>query len=532
MTNARQGATTRPPTSPPLLLSLFAGSLAALGQEPHAQPLLLLAGFALIFALDRLSPDRPTSARLGGLFAFSYFGFTLTWLIHPFQVDAASHGWLAPFALGLLAAGLALLWALVFWLAHTLTPAPAWRAATTALTLTAMEMLREHLLTGFPWALPGYTWTDQPIGQAAALVGIHGLTAITLICAALPFIGPRRLPPLLAALIILATLHGFGQHRLRQHPTETPAGPLLRLVQPNIPQAEKWAPDLATRNRDRLFDLSLAPSDTDPALILWPETAITWRRLDATPDLATDGDSLPPGQTILTGIVRQDAGTIYNTALLRHPDTPLTFTDKIQLVPFGEYVPFASLLARLGLGPLAAGDPAGFTPGTGPGLLAIDGIGPVRVLICYEAIFPGQVRRGPRPRALVQLTNDAWFGMHAGPHQHLDHSRMRSLELGLPLLRVANTGISVVTDGLGRILAHLPHDQAGIIDAHLPPTLPATPYARLGDAPLGALLALGLLLQTLLRVRNMAGRQQGQDHPKDACPRRATADCQGVHHGP
>jgi len=517
---------TRPASPFSLALSPIAGVLAALGQEPYALPLALLAGLGLLFALNRQSPSRGTSGRSGLLFALGYFGFTLSWLIHPFQVDAATHGWLAPIALFLLVAGLALLWALAFWLAHTLTPQPDWRPASTALLLTGTEMLREHLFTGFPWALPGYTWTDQPIGQAASLVGVHGLTAITLTVAALPFTGRRRGPRIILALAILAGLHGMGLLRLHLSPADPGVGLPLRLVQPNIPQPEKWPTAFATRNRDTLFALSLQPAAEDPVLILWPETAITWRRLDPTANLTGDDDSLPHGRQVLAGIIRQDDRSVYNTAVIRRPAAPIAFVDKSRLVPFGEYVPFASLMARFGLGPLASGDTAGFARGSGPGLLAIDGIGRVRVLICYEAIFPGLARQGPRPAALVQITNDAWFGLHSGPHQHLAHSRMRSLELGLPLVRVANTGISAVIDSSGRIIAKLPLGETGIIDAPLPPPRPETLYARTGDAPLLTTMLLLLLLQTAHRVRNMAGPKRGPFHRASPGPARiGKADC-------
>ncbi|MCY4258894.1 MAG: apolipoprotein N-acyltransferase, partial [Rhodobacteraceae bacterium] len=142
-------------------------------------------------------------------------------------------------------------------------------------------------------------------------------------------------------------------------------------------------------------------------------------------------------------------------------------------------------------------------------LLTTAGIGPIRVLICYEAIFPGLVRQQHRPIALVQITNDAWFGTYSGPYQHLTHSRMRSIELGIPLMRAANTGISALVDSHGRITAHLSLGETGIIDAALPPPVSSTVYARLGETPLHMTLLILLLLQTLQRVRNRERMRSG-----------------------
>ncbi|MCY4259807.1 MAG: apolipoprotein N-acyltransferase, partial [Rhodobacteraceae bacterium] len=387
-----------------LPLAPIGGLVAALGQDPYTLPLAHLAGLALLFALIRHSPDRTASALRGFLFSLGYFGLTLAWLIHPFQVNAEAHGWLAPIALALLVTGLAFLWSLTIWLSHNLTPDPTWRAFSTALLLTMTEMFREHLFTGFPWALPGYIWTDQPIGQAASLIGVHGLTALTLFVAALPFTGRRPIASLLLAAGLLAFLHTFGLMRLAAHPSDSANGIPVRIVQPNIPQEEKWPADFAARNRDRLFTPPLTPAtETDPALIIWPETAITWERLEAS-QTNLPATTLPPNRQILTGIIRQDDHAVYNSALLHRPNTPITHIDKSRLVPFGEYIPLAGFLSRFGLGPLAVGDSSGFSRGDSSTLLTTAGIGPIRVLICYAAIFPGLVRQQHRPIALVQIT--------------------------------------------------------------------------------------------------------------------------------
>jgi apolipoprotein N-acyltransferase len=163
--------------------------------------------------------------------------------------------------------------------------------------------------------------------------------------------------------------------------------------------------------------------------------------------------------------------------------------DKWHLVPFGEYIPFGENLADLGIRGLAARDGGGYAAGPGPALVDLPGIGPGLPLICYEGIFAEEVNASDvRPRVLLLITNDAWFGVRSGPQQHFAQGRLRAIELGVPMVRAANTGISGVIDGKGRILGSLPMGEAGALFLPLPPVLPATVYARTGDLP--AILAI------------------------------------------
>jgi apolipoprotein N-acyltransferase len=174
--------------------------------------------------------------------------------------------------------------------------------------------------------------------------------------------------------------------------------------------------------------------------------------------------------------------------------------DKQHLVPFGEYLPLRDILARLGLDKLAHGA-VDFIPGTGPRVVALPNLPPFRPLICYEIIFPREVGisgDNTNPEWLLNLTNDAWFGANFGPQQHLAIARVRAVEQGLPVVRVANTGISAVIDPYGRIISQLPLAAAGVIDSNLPFALPKTLYARVGDGifALLCLLLIGFLIQT------------------------------------
>jgi apolipoprotein N-acyltransferase len=169
--------------------------------------------------------------------------------------------------------------------------------------------------------------------------------------------------------------------------------------------------------------------------------------------------------------------------------------DKANLVPFGEFTPFRSVLGRLGFGKLVEST-VDFTPGPGRVTLSLPGLPPFSPLICYEAVFPNEgALPSPRPAWLLNITNDAWFGTSSGPYQHLAMARMRSVEEGLPLVRAANTGVSVVTDPYGRVLERLGLGETGVVDARLPEPLPAaSPERRLGWVLLAGLILVLLLL--------------------------------------
>jgi apolipoprotein N-acyltransferase len=283
------------------------------------------------------------------------------------------------------------------------------------------------------------------------------------------------------------------------------------VVQPNIPQEEKWDPLHVPEHLRRILALSGPPEGggAAPALVVWPETALADLLDWAGPTLEA-GVRAAGGAPLATGIARADAeGRYFNSlAVTDGQGRVADVYDKAHLVPLGEYMPFRETLAAWGLRGIAEFQGIGFSPGAGPALVEIPGLGLARPLICYEGIFAEEIGAGERPRLLLLVTNDAWFGRFAGPQQHLALGRLRAIEQGLPMVRSANTGISAVIDGRGRVLRSLPLDEAGAMDVPLPPALPPTLYSRMGDAP--ALLSLLLLVSwALLQRRRAAGLDPG-----------------------
>jgi apolipoprotein N-acyltransferase len=428
-----------------------------------------------------------------GLFAGAgYFAVALNWLVQPFMIDAAKDGWMAPFALLFMAFGLALFWAAAGYATRWLRGAFGF-----ALALTAAELARGYVLTGFPWALVGHIWIETPVAQLAAWVGPSGLTLLTMVAAA--GLARRQVIAGAFAVLMLAGAWGYGAWVLAQ-PMPADRDVALRLVQPAAAQQAKWDPDLAQQFLDRL--LAFTAVKPAPDLVIWPETALPYR-IDRHPELAGIIADAGGGALVAVGMQRVEGARGWNNLSVFGPDAlPLASYDKHHLVPFGEYIPFGdALFTALDISAFASSEGNGYSAGAGPQLLDLGPkLGRVLPLICYEAVFPQDLRGTDRPDWLLQITNDAWFGTQSGPFQHAAQARLRAIEQGLPLVRVANTGVTAVYDARGRITASLDFGIAAYLDTALPAALPATPYSRWGEVPLLVLLCGGLL--ALLRRRN------------------------------
>lgn len=475
-------------------LCVLAGASAGLGHAPFDLWLVTLIAFAVLLRLVVTAPSLRRAAVLLWLGGASYFAVSLNWLVEPFMVDAAATGWMAPFALGAMAGGLALLWVPAAWIALRFIMPAAMGARLAAMVglLVLAEMARAVILTGFPWAHPGHVLIGAPLLALAGIAGAHGLTLIVLALAGgMAYLGPAR--PLPAILVLVVPLIGAIWIDAARPAASPPArdAPIIRLVQPNAPQHLKWREDMIPVFFERALDLSAQAGAAPVDLIIWPETSLPVLLEDsgiARARIAAAAD----GAMTLVGAQRFQGFQPRNSlALLDGLGAVDAVYDKHRLVPFGEYMPGGMVANALGLRGLAERLDGGYVPGAGPALMPLGArLGQVFPMICYEAIFARDLAQTARPDWMVQVTNDAWFGSFSGPYQHLALARLRAAEQRLPLLRAANTGVSAVIDARGAIVAMLPLNMAGALDAPLPVALPPSIYARIGDPPIFFLVLL------------------------------------------
>ena len=509
------------------LIALAAGAVSALAMAPfNAWPVLFVTFPVAVWLIDGAAAGKrrgvPAAAMSGFWFGLGYFVPGLYWIGSAFLVDAPTFAWLMPFAVLGLPAYLALFPALGFALARLIWTRDASRVLALAVSLTISEWLRGHVLSGFPWNAFGYALSEPlALAQTASLIGLWGMTFLSVAIFASPAVlidgssrGRKPWIAPVAALALLVAMGVYGAVRLSLQPTVLTAIK-LRIMQPNLQQDVKFnyaAKAQVMQKYLALSDRASGPQSTgvrDTQILIWPESAFPFfltREADAMAQIA---ELLPKDTVLLTGSVRAPDGPpgvrvsrAYNSIyLIDHDGGVLSVYDKLHLVPFGEYLPLQAWMEKLGFVQLTRVH-GGFIPGTRRRTMEVPQAPPALPLICYEAIFPGDIAAsGDRPGWIINLTNDGWFGNSTGPYQHLQQARMRAIEEGLPMVRAANTGISAVIDPSGRIVARLGLGIEGVLDANLPTALPPTVYARLRDIP--AMFLVGAAFLFIFRRRLM-----------------------------
>ncbi len=427
---------------------------------------------------------------------------------------------LMPFAIMALAALIALFWGLGSALAHLLWSDGPWRIVTLATFLTIAEWTRGHVFTGFPFDLIGYAFAaNDEMSQLAAVIGVYGLTALGLLLAMTPaLIWPadqrsltRRLVPLFLAIAVIAGQIGYGHYRLQTTVIGLRPDVKLRLVQPMVLEQADWSTANPADIISKLIDLSetkTGPDDpglADISQVIWPESALPFFLSDYPDALARIGQMLPEHTILLTGAPREeydaettgdsDAPPAFNSLIaVDHKGEIVASYDKSHLVPFGEYLPFPQFFDLFGLKQFVPGA-TGWQPGTGNRLMVTPNGPAFLAVICYEAIFSGDLGRYLDQAAyILNITNDAWFDGSIGLAQHADHARLRAVEEGMPLIRVGNSGITEVVDPLGRVTQSLPPEQIGLLDVVPPNRLDGTVFSRLGYWPLLVAVLIGLAI--------------------------------------
>lgn len=509
-----------------MVVAAGAGAASVLALAPiYFVPVLCLTLPLLVWLIDgavqRTADRRRVAWHVfcsGWAFGFGYFLAGLYWVGNAFLVDAHTFAWMIPFVAVLFPGGLAL-----FPGAALAAASPFWtrgwpRIGIFAAALLAEEYLRGHVLTGFPWNLTGYAWGSiLPVLQIVSLIGAYGLSFLTVLGAAtFALWGDRGAGRAAAApavaVFVFALIGVWGLVRLSGTPVKPLGDVRLRLVHAALDQRDIENPQLRGAIFAHYMALTTRAGLPSRTIVIWPEAAVPFVLSREPGALAQIGDMLPPKTTLITGAPRLQGDPargdyeVFNS--LHAVDSAgriIATYDKTHLVPFGEYLPLAGLLSRIGLSQLT-GDVGGFTPGNGLRTLTIPGAPAFEPLICYEVIFPGAVtERRMRPRWLVNITDDSWFGSGAGPRQHFDTARLRAIEEGVPLVRVANKGISAIVDPLGRIVARSSPEDIGVLDGDLPQAESATLYARVGDFSAAVLVVAVLALSLAFRRKIATG---------------------------
>ena len=479
------------------LVCFVLGCASALALPPINAWWILGLSFPILMLIVRTVQVR-SAFLFSWVFGFGYFLVALHWIGFAFLVNAADL-WMMPFAVGGLAAFLALYWGLAAALTRFICAKGIHVFWVAPICFAVAEYLRGILFSGFPWAVIGLSVDGMGgVDQLAYYIGMNGLTFMIVMWAITPllfFDGHKRLAAF--ALILPPLFWIYGDWRLAQNQTQFVAGVNLRILQPNISQDDNWRNAHVREIFDKLLSLSAGPSKNAKPIthIIWPESIVPFL-IDESPEgLAEVAKMLGPDKILLTGAVRRSAPSnsadFFTSILMIDGNAKvLGHYDKSHLVPGGEFLPLAWLLEPFGFRQIIA-MPEGFRAGSGPESIAIPGAGLVGLQVCYEAIFPAEaVDPKRRPNWLVNVTNDGWFGNSTGPRQHLSQLRLRGIEQGLAIARSANSGISAVFDPFGRPIFQSGMDIADVFDAPLPQSIGPGAYALHGDKVLLALIAL------------------------------------------
>ena len=489
-----------------------AGSVSALAMAPFDLGFVLFLTFpVLVWALDGAASEPATGLwsrlkhafKCGFFFGFGYFLSGLWWIGNAFLVEAEDFAWAMPIAVVSLPALLACFWGCATAFARLFWRGELQRLFILAASFALFEYLRGFVATGFPWNAISYAVYPSPLFmQSASIFGVYGMTAFAVFCfSSAGMILPsgtrknasRRVALFLVLGMILAH-SGYGYWRISTAQTLYVENISLRLIQPVIDQREKWVPGNEAEIFNRYLSLSTAEGEdgkkglSGTTHLIWPESAFPFLLTERRDALAAISAMLPEGTSLITGAARVEhaaagdrQGLVFNSVyVIGDKGEIITAGDKVHLVPFGEYLPFQKFAESLGLRQLVSG-PAGFEAGSSRKLLST-GSGPDFLpLICYEIIFSGMLKTPTqKPGWLLNLTNDAWFGNTPGPYQHLRQSVLRGVEEGLPVIRVANSGISSVSDPYGRIISYIPLNEKGVLDSPLPDRIEDTIFARFG----------------------------------------------------
>jgi apolipoprotein N-acyltransferase len=499
------------------LLSFLLGVCATFTLAPFYIFPLIIPAYAGLFLLTCSAATRKRAFADGWWWGWGFYISGLYWFCIALLTDAEKFAWAIPFTLFGLNAVIALYPALACLLFYILFPrresacGSVARVCGFSFIWLAVEYARGHLFSGFPWNLAGYSFGFSEASlQLASVVGAYGLTLFTILLGTSVAVIRCGRTYVFGIWALFAASLLWGSYRLSNAGEGEATGVVLRLVQANILQPHKWDPRLQMQNLQDYIHLTQSAGLEKVTHVIWPETATPYVLRSSTPLAYHLGESIPAGVMLITGALRTEGEgkemKFYNSVLvINNYGKIIANYDKRALVPFGEFMPMRYLIPKFVTLPVGDSD---FSIGAGAQELDIPGLPVVGVLICYEGIFPGLVAEAVssgavRPQWLLNVTNDAWFGMSSGPHQHFQMARMRAVEQGLPLVRVANTGITAYIDEYGRIKQQLPLGVRGMLDVPLQKsTLSNTTYSLYNKLFMLLFVCAGAILSIIFKKIN------------------------------
>ena len=478
------------------------GNTLALGQAPFSLTYISIFSLPIAAFLWLKFANQPKRSFLvGGIWGLGYFSITMVWIVEPFMVEDEKYLYsLAPLALIVLSSYLSLFWAIAFYIAKYFGGGSKTRQILNLIILlTLAEVARSYFLGGFPWGLISYSLIDTPFSWLASVCGPYVLSSLIYFMFFSIIISLRWLLFNITLMLVLVSVSNLKYES--SSPLKS-ANFNLKLIQPNISQSEKWDSTKFDFFYKKYVNLGTESPDSD--IIIFPETAF-----------ATDSKTLPNFIKKLTGDLNSNAivgvkrldlpeSRLYNSILFADRSGFLhSIYDKQYLVPFGEYIPLINLLI-----PKETEKIYGYSAGKEFDEISFINLPTLLPAICYEIIF--SVRLGRRVKEahwILNLTNDAWFGDFSGPQQHLVQARMRAIELGLPVVRVANTGITAIINADGKIISTLDLHEEGALNSKLPAKASSTPYLSLGPNNwLSFLIMLNLLAFFLINFVSKKAR--------------------------
>lgn len=447
-----------------IFASAIAGGASAFSMAPHFYWPLLLIGLASLFVIQFKLIKPWHSFLLGWLFGFFYFAFSLSWIGNALLVDGNEYAWAWPLAVTGLPALLAFFPAIAGYIAkrfYTGTPLRFYLGLAGLLSLS--ELARGFLFTGFPWNLYGYSWGNSlEMLQIVHFGNMYWLTALTLFWGlGLGYAASQKkrgFLPLTLIILTMASTYGYGYFRL-SNPAESQETDIsFKLVQPSVEQSDKWKREKMPEHFSTLLQLSMPDgNERKTTIIIWPETATNYLFLNdefAKYQIKNVLQSYEQDVFLLAGaFMRDDDGLPSNSMLVMNKDGEVIQRyNKSHLVPFGEYIPFKEWIPIETVSGFS-----GFKRGEGRTNISITKDFSFSPLICYEILFPSRVIDRTQPlQAIINITNDAWYGISAGPYQHYLKAKVRAIEESIPVIRVANTGFSGIFDAYGHELTYIP----------------------------------------------------------------------------